>query len=94
VSTNTLAIVGSISTGLLFLSSPFVLYLVNQFPRYKRKTMMLGVVLCVAGLLGAAFATEPWQLMLTQGAIYSLGGSENFFSTYSILLVQKILLVD
>ncbi|KAK7467602.1 hypothetical protein VKT23_004655 [Stygiomarasmius scandens] len=79
VSTNTLALVGSISTGLLYLSAPFVLYLNNRFPWYKRRVMMLGVVLCVSGLLGAAFATAPWQLILTQGAIFSLGGSLLYF---------------
>ncbi|KAF5373756.1 hypothetical protein D9758_000933 [Tetrapyrgos nigripes] len=79
VSTNTLAVVGSISTGLLYLSAPFVLYLVNRFPGYKRMTMVLGMLLCATGLLAAAFATKPWHLMLTQGAIYSLGGSLLYF---------------
>ena len=53
-----------------------VLYLINRFPWYKRKAMIAGVVCCVAGLLGAAFANAPGQLMLTQGVIFSLGGGD------------------
>jgi MFS family permease len=41
--------------------------------------MLVGTVLCVTGLLGAAFSTKPWQLVLTQGVLYSLGGSLLYF---------------
>jgi hypothetical protein len=38
--------------------------------------MGIGLVLAVSGLAGAAFATEVWHLVLTQGILYSLGGSQ------------------
>ncbi|KAF5373761.1 hypothetical protein D9758_000934 [Tetrapyrgos nigripes] len=76
-----LAAVGSISSGLMYLSSPVVLPLLNRFPWYKRKAMLVGLFLCLGGLLGAAFAREPWQLILTQGVIYAIGGSLLYFPT-------------
>lgn len=38
--------------------------------------MAAGVTLSVAGLVGAAFSTKPWQLVITQGMLYAIGGSE------------------
>ncbi|KAK7467603.1 hypothetical protein VKT23_004656 [Stygiomarasmius scandens] len=80
-SPDSLAAVGSVSTGLLYLSSPIVLPLFNRFPWYKRRFMILGLFLCVVGLLGAAFATKAWHLILTQGVIYAAGGSLLYFPT-------------
>ncbi|ESK90862.1 mfs monocarboxylate [Moniliophthora roreri MCA 2997] len=74
-----LAIVGSVSSGLLYLSSIVILLLVNRYPWYKRQVMVFGLAIAVAGLVGAAYSTEPWQLVLTQGVMYSLGGSLLYF---------------
>ncbi|KAE9398983.1 MFS general substrate transporter [Gymnopus androsaceus JB14] len=83
-SSTSLALVGSLSSGLLYLTSPIVLLVINRYPWHKRNAMILGVVLCVSGLVGAAFSTKIWQLIITQGIMYSLGGSLLYFpmSTY------------
>jgi drug/metabolite transporter (DMT)-like permease len=73
-----LALVGSMSTGIIYLTSWMILPLIARYPALKKPVMGLGVVFCVTGLIGAAFATQPWQLVLTQGAIYALGGSTCF----------------
>ncbi|KIK61871.1 hypothetical protein GYMLUDRAFT_558062 [Collybiopsis luxurians FD-317 M1] len=78
-SSSTLALVGSLSSGLLYLSSPIVLPIINRYPWYKRHVMILGVVLCVAGLIGAAYAETVTGLIVTQGVMYSLGGSGCLF---------------
>lgn len=70
-----LALVGSMSTGIIYLASWMILPLIARYPGLKKSIMAVGVVLCVTGLIGAAFATQPWQLVLTQGVIYALGGS-------------------
>ncbi|KAF9071441.1 major facilitator superfamily domain-containing protein [Rhodocollybia butyracea] len=76
-----LALVGSLSSSVLFLSSPIVLPITNRFPRHKRAVMISGILLSVSGLVGAAFSTKIWHLIITQGIMYSLGGSLLYFPT-------------
>jgi MFS family permease len=72
-----LPLVGSLSTGIMYLSSVFILPVINRYPRHKKNVMAIGLALCVTGLLGAAFSYKIWHLILTQGIIYALGGSED-----------------
>ncbi|KAJ7121354.1 MFS general substrate transporter, partial [Mycena crocata] len=83
--TSILALVGSMLTGIIYLSSWMILPFISRYPALKKPIMTVGVVFCVAGLIGAAFATEPWQLVLTQGVIYTLGGSFLYFPVMTYL---------
>ncbi|KAK7040082.1 hypothetical protein VNI00_008594 [Paramarasmius palmivorus] len=78
-SSSVLAVAGSVGSGLLYLTSVVILLFVNRYPWYKRHVMVFGLVMAVAGLVGAAYSTQPWQLVLTQGIMYSLGGSLLYF---------------
>ncbi len=60
----------------MYLLSLILLPLMNRYPYHKKNMMYVGLVLCMAGLVGAAFAQEAWQLILTQGVTYAVGGSE------------------
>lgn len=35
-----------------------------------------GLVVSVIGIIGSAFATKPWHLIVTAGIFYPLGGGE------------------
>ncbi|KAF8830980.1 hypothetical protein HHX47_DHR1000120 [Lentinula edodes] len=78
-SSSSLALVGSLSSGVLYLTSPVIIPIINRYPWHKRNAMILGVILCVSGLVGAAYANKMWHLILTQGIIYSVGGSLLYF---------------
>ncbi|KAJ7665697.1 major facilitator superfamily domain-containing protein [Mycena rosella] len=80
-----LALVGSMSTGIIYLTSWLILPLIARYPTLKKPMMSMGVVFCVGGLMGAAFANQPWQLVLTQGVIYALGGSFLYFPVMTYL---------
>jgi hypothetical protein len=82
-----LALVGSMATGIVYLSCWMVLPVIARYPGLKKPLMALGVVFCTTGLIGAAFATEPWQLVLTQGVIYALGGSAYFSMSVTTALI-------
>ncbi|KAJ7475407.1 MFS general substrate transporter [Mycena galericulata] len=73
------------STGIIYLASWLILPIISRYPTLKKPLMVLGVVFCVTGLIGAAFATQPWQLVLTQGVIYALGGSFLYFPVMTYL---------
>ncbi|KIY70570.1 MFS general substrate transporter [Cylindrobasidium torrendii FP15055 ss-10] len=71
----TLALVGSVQTGILYLSSLVLLPVFRWYPKVKRVMMWVGFVLTLAGLVSAAFVKEPWALVLTQGVMVSVGSS-------------------
>ncbi|KAF9009277.1 hypothetical protein BDZ89DRAFT_964860 [Hymenopellis radicata] len=70
-----LALTGSISGGILYLSSLVLLPILRRYPAIKRKMIWGGFVTSIAGLVIAAYAKTPWQLVLTQGVLYSTGAS-------------------
>ncbi|KAL0567622.1 hypothetical protein V5O48_014374 [Marasmius crinis-equi] len=80
-----LAIVGSLSGGLPDLLSIILLPILGRYPRLKQKCMVLGLVMTVAGIAGAAFATEPWQVILLQGVLTSLGAALLWFPMMTYL---------
>ncbi|KAI9188769.1 hypothetical protein H9P43_000191 [Blastocladiella emersonii ATCC 22665] len=49
-----------------------------------RQTVLVGSVTMVVGLVLAAFSTELWQLLLTQGLIVGLGSSLVYYPAVSI----------
>lgn len=71
-----LPLVGTLSSGIIYMASLLVLPLVLRYPAQKRTISLVGLIMCVGGLGGAAFATRPIHLLVTQGVIYSLGASE------------------
>ena len=70
------ALPGSLCNGILYLSTIFIMPFVMRFPEYNNKVMLVGFVICIAGLVGAAFSAEAWHLVVTQGVLFSLGGSK------------------
>ncbi|KAG9015709.1 hypothetical protein FRB90_004374, partial [Tulasnella sp. 427] len=74
---NLLPIVGTLSSGIIYVGGMFIIPLMIRYPGQKRNMTVGGLVLCVLGLVGAGFSTRPAHLVLTQGIIYALGG--NFF---------------
>ncbi|KAK8869677.1 hypothetical protein IAR55_000245 [Kwoniella newhampshirensis] len=74
-STSLLPIVGTISVGAMYLLlSPLTLYLTSH-PRQRKPVMWIGLVVMFAGFIGAAFANSAGTLILTQGVLYSIGGT-------------------
>ncbi|KAG7446619.1 MFS general substrate transporter [Guyanagaster necrorhizus] len=84
-SSTLLALVGSLSTGLIYLSSIVILPVIARYPARKKQMMYVGLCLSVAGLIGAAFSNTPEMLVLTQGVMYSIGGSFLYFPVMTYL---------
>ncbi|KAG8977429.1 hypothetical protein FRC05_001827 [Tulasnella sp. 425] len=83
---NLLPLVGTLSSGIIYMASLLVLPFILRYPGQKRNISLLGLVLCVAGLLGSAFATRPTHLLATQGVVYSLGATMMFFPVATYLM--------
>lgn len=56
------------------------------WPAFRRRNVWIGLAILASGLVASSFASRVWQLILTQGALYAIGG---------ILLYSSVcLLVD
>ncbi|BGP44904.1 hypothetical protein JCM10450v2_000719 [Rhodotorula kratochvilovae] len=67
------------------LLGPPISFLLNPRPRWRLNIIRLGALICSLSLLLSSFATAPWQLLLTQGLLYSIGGSMAYYSTFFFL---------
>lgn len=67
------ASVGTTASGILYLSSPLVVALLAFWPEVRRISMLVGLLIMVAGLVGASFATTEAGLIGTQGVMYAIG---------------------
>ncbi|KAL5631395.1 hypothetical protein ACGC1H_007046 [Rhizoctonia solani] len=75
-----LPLVGTLSSGIIYLTSIFVMPLLMRYPQHRQTMMWAGAALCVVAMVGAAFSSRVWHLILTQGIIYSIGGTLVYFT--------------
>ncbi|KAJ5350010.1 hypothetical protein N7541_007737 [Penicillium brevicompactum] len=67
------SVVGSCCMGVLYLASPISLFILQRWPHLCRMSSLAGLAISVVGLLSSSFATQVWQLIVTQGIIYPIG---------------------
>nr|XP_019042357.1 hypothetical protein I302_08960 [Kwoniella bestiolae CBS 10118]OCF21287.1 hypothetical protein I302_08960 [Kwoniella bestiolae CBS 10118] len=66
---------GTVAMGIMYLlMSPLSLYL-TSYPRQRKGTMWLGLMIMFAGFMGAAFTNSAAGLVVTQGVLYGIGGT-------------------
>lgn len=63
----------------MYLSAPLVSILLQTLPYQRRYCTIIGFVLITTALISASFANRVWQLVLTQGVLYAIGGSLLYF---------------
>jgi len=72
-SSKSITIIGVLASSLPTLGVPFVTPIALRYPYYQRHLVVGGWMTCVLALLLASFATQVWQLILTQGLMYGTG---------------------
>lgn len=77
------AFVGSLSISCAMLISPVATYTTRIYG--TRTTLLLGVALETASLIGASFARTIWQLFLSQGICFGLGMGFLFVASVGIV---------
>lgn len=80
-----LPLVGTISSGLMFLSSPVLLPLLRQWPNRRKQCIAFGGLLTCVALISASFAGAVTDLIITQGVLFGLGGSMVYYPTFLFL---------
>ncbi|KAF9093806.1 hypothetical protein BGX23_002906 [Mortierella sp. AD031] len=81
-STFQLAWIGSLAIMALDVAGPFTGSICDYFGH--RQSALVGVVVMTLSLCAAAFATQVWQLYLTQGLLYGFGASLTYFASLTL----------
>ncbi|KAI8592885.1 major facilitator superfamily domain-containing protein [Geranomyces variabilis] len=82
LSLSTLAFVGGVALGAVFLGGAPVAWMQMRFG--TRPPLFLGTSMMVAGLELASLATQTWQLFLTLSVLWGLGSSIMFLGTVAV----------
>ncbi|KAI4244307.1 MAG: hypothetical protein L6R40_003033 [Gallowayella cf. fulva] len=69
-----IAIIGTSSTGIMYLSCPILFAVFKRWPHIRRSSTMTGLAINTAAIVAASFATQVSHLILTQGVLYAIGG--------------------
>ncbi|CAO3666478.1 unnamed protein product [Umbelopsis vinacea] len=77
-----IAFVGTIAGSLIVCAGIIVTPLAQLIG--NRQTMLIGAVLAPAGLIFASFANELWQIYLSEGLLFGIGGSLAWASSVSL----------
>ena len=84
-----LTVTGTVATGLMYVAAMVILNVCTRWPQTRRKLLVGGLVTSVMALVGSAFATEPWHLLVTWGFLFAIGGSElNHSMRYPVRLTK------
>lgn len=80
-----IAVIGTTSTGLLYLSAPLVYVMLKKYPEYRRLCSLCGFVLVLAAVIASSFAQSVTQLIITQGLLYGIGGAIHYYPALAYL---------
>lgn len=59
----------------MLFGAPCVSYALQRWPRTRRPSSIIGLALVILALGMSSFADTVWQLIVTQGVLYGIGGS-------------------
>lgn len=61
--------------GIMYLGCPVIFYVYGKWPWARRWSSMIGLPILATSIVAASFAETVWQLILTQGVGYAIGGA-------------------
>jgi len=69
-------VIGTTSNGVVYLTMPFFFaFFSQQWARLRRTVALCGVAVSCISFVLAAFSTQVWQVIITQGVLAALGSS-------------------
>ena len=58
----------------MYLSSPFTFAALQQWPKVRRFSTVLGLCIMAVALVASSFSSHVTHLIITQGVLYAVGG--------------------
>ncbi|KAJ4266254.1 hypothetical protein NW762_004237 [Fusarium torreyae] len=71
---NSIAAIGTTTTGMLYLGAPFVVIICRLYPRQARWFTYAGLFVTALAMAMSSFCTSVEQLIATQGILFGIGG--------------------
>ncbi|KAK2676356.1 RTA-like protein [Fusarium oxysporum f. sp. vasinfectum] len=71
---NSIAAIGTTTTGMLYLGAPFVVIICRFYPRQARWFTYAGLFVTSLAMVMSSFCTTVPQLIATQGVLFGIGG--------------------
>ncbi|KAI0051889.1 MFS general substrate transporter [Auriscalpium vulgare] len=78
-----LPLVGTLSSGVIFLTGPIVYPYLSRYPHHRRICAWLGVLLWWTSVFGASYADKIEHLLVLQGVMFGISGSMLYAATIS-----------
>ncbi|KAK3065638.1 hypothetical protein LTR53_018194, partial [Teratosphaeriaceae sp. CCFEE 6253] len=69
----------------MFLSSPGVALFVQRYPRLRRASSVMGLIITVAALIAASYCNSTAGLLATQGVLFAVGGLFLYFPAMYVI---------
>ncbi|KAK9420504.1 putative Monocarboxylate transporter 2 [Seiridium unicorne] len=69
-----IAVIGTTTTGILYMGTPFVLVICRLYPRWARWFTLFGLFAASLSIAMSSFCTSVPQLIGTQGILFGVGG--------------------
>ena len=69
----------------MYFLAPFVLGICRRFPHRRRLCTFLGLTFLPLTLVASSYAQKVWQLIVTQGILYAVGGCMLYLPTFQYL---------
>ncbi|PMD43600.1 MFS monocarboxylate transporter [Hyaloscypha variabilis F] len=73
------AVIGTTATGIMYMAGLLLYPAYKKWPHLANRSKWVGMPIMSAGLIAASFANNVNTLIITQGAIYAIGGSIIYF---------------
>lgn len=58
----------------MYFSAPFINAVYQRWPAIRRASCWYGAAIIALSLVATSFTSKVWQLFLTQGVLYGIGG--------------------
>ena len=69
----------------MYFLTPVIVSGCKRFPHRRRLCTFLGLIILSLALVASSFAQAVWQLIVTQGLLYAIGGSMLYMPTMQYL---------
>jgi len=82
---STLTLASTLMTGVMYMTAVLASPLYTRYPEWRWVLQYGGLALSASGIIGSAFVTRPWQLLLTAGIMYPVGSCIYYINAATLL---------
>jgi MFS family permease len=66
----------------MYCAAPLLFALYSRYPQFCQKSTFIGLPIVVVAIVFSSYATSVWNLILTQGVLYAVGGGLLYYPVF------------